>query len=108
MSPPISANSKVFISYSHDSPDHESRVLALSDRLRREGIDAILDQYESQRKRGETARLDLRNTAPVLDPTSLREVSENRAHRQQYPKLLGRSEFAGSHTQSSEPVATNQ
>jgi len=23
----------------------------------------------SQRKRGETARLDLRNTAPVLDPT---------------------------------------
>src|ERR1700679_999348 len=24
----------------------------------------------SQRKRGETARLDLRNTAPVLDPTS--------------------------------------
>ncbi len=26
----------------------------------------------SQRKRGETARLDLRNTAPVLDPTGLR------------------------------------
>ena len=25
----------------------------------------------SQRKRGETARLDLRNTAPVLDPTSV-------------------------------------
>src|SRR5664280_1690381 len=25
----------------------------------------------SQRKRGETARLDLRNTAPVLDPTGL-------------------------------------
>jgi hypothetical protein len=28
----------------------------------------------SQRKRGETARLDLRNTAPVLDPTGLSEV----------------------------------
>jgi hypothetical protein len=26
----------------------------------------------SQRKRGETARLDLRNTAPVLDPTAQR------------------------------------
>src|SRR3954470_6756188 len=25
----------------------------------------------SQRKRGETARLDLRNTAPVLDPTAI-------------------------------------
>src|ERR1017187_10388939 len=25
----------------------------------------------SQRKRGETARLDLRNTAPVLDPTGM-------------------------------------
>ncbi len=52
MSPPISVNPKVFISYSHDSPDHESRVLALSDRLRREGIDAILDQYESFPPRG--------------------------------------------------------
>ena len=31
-----------------------------------------------------------------------------KAHRQQYPKLLGRSEFAGSQARSSEPVATNQ
>jgi tetratricopeptide (TPR) repeat protein len=38
---------KVFISYSHDSPAHEARVLALSNRLRSHGIDAILDQYES-------------------------------------------------------------
>ena len=28
----------------------------------------------SQRKRGETARLDLRNTAPVLDPTGIATV----------------------------------
>ena len=36
----------VFISYSHDSPEHADRVLALSDHLRADGIDCILDQYE--------------------------------------------------------------
>ena len=44
---PESGSPRVLISYSHDSPDHEAKVLALSDRLRSEGIDAILDQYES-------------------------------------------------------------
>jgi predicted RecB family nuclease len=42
MAPP-----KVFISYSHDSPTHEAKVLALANRLRGDGIDAVLDQYES-------------------------------------------------------------
>ncbi|MGE0129980.1 MAG: SUMF1/EgtB/PvdO family nonheme iron enzyme [Blastocatellales bacterium] len=37
---------KVFISYSHDSHEHLDRVLALADRLRAEGIDCNLDQYE--------------------------------------------------------------
>src|SRR6478735_11962344 len=37
---------KVFISYSHDSREHEDQVLALSDRLRADGIDAHIDQYE--------------------------------------------------------------
>jgi hypothetical protein len=37
---------RVFISYSHDSAEHADRVLAFSDRLRRDGIDTILDQYE--------------------------------------------------------------
>ena len=36
---------RVFISYSRESVDQENRVLALSDRLCREGIDAVLDQY---------------------------------------------------------------
>ncbi|HEX3045013.1 MAG TPA: tetratricopeptide repeat protein [Bacillota bacterium] len=40
------SNPKVFISYSHDSPEHANRILALSDRLRTDGIDCILDQYE--------------------------------------------------------------
>lgn len=36
---------RVFIIYSHDSPAHEQRVLALAARLRKDGIDAQLDQY---------------------------------------------------------------
>lgn len=37
---------KVFVSYSHDSQEHKDRVLALSNHLRSEGINCILDQYE--------------------------------------------------------------
>jgi hypothetical protein len=36
---------RVFISYSHDSDEHSDRVLELADRLRGNGIDAIIDQY---------------------------------------------------------------
>jgi tetratricopeptide (TPR) repeat protein len=36
---------KVFISYSHDSDEHMERVLALADRLRSDGVDAMIDQY---------------------------------------------------------------
>lgn len=36
---------KVFISYSHDSPDHQARVLALANRLRDDGVDCVIDQY---------------------------------------------------------------
>jgi tetratricopeptide (TPR) repeat protein len=35
----------VFISYSHDSPEHSERVLALSERLRDDGITTQVDQY---------------------------------------------------------------
>lgn len=37
---------KVFISYSHDSLEHKKWVLDLGIRLRNNGIDAILDQWE--------------------------------------------------------------
>jgi hypothetical protein len=37
---------KAFLSYSHDSKSHKERVLKLADRLRRDGIDVSLDQYE--------------------------------------------------------------
>jgi cold shock CspA family protein len=36
----------VFISYSHDSSEHSNKVLSLADRLRRDGLDCLLDQYE--------------------------------------------------------------
>lgn len=35
----------VFISYSHDTPEHTQRVLQLANALRGQGVDAELDQY---------------------------------------------------------------
>ncbi len=43
---------KVFISYSHDSAEHEQRVLNLANRLRPDGIDAAIDQYETSPREG--------------------------------------------------------
>ncbi|MCU0537361.1 MAG: toll/interleukin-1 receptor domain-containing protein [Hydrococcus sp. Prado102] len=37
---------KVFISYSHDSQTHKDRVLDMANRLRSEGVDCQIDQYE--------------------------------------------------------------
>ncbi len=39
-------NPKVFISYSHDSPEHKQWVSELAALLRRNGVDAILDQWD--------------------------------------------------------------
>jgi hypothetical protein len=41
----MGSNPQVFLSYSHDGPAHRERVLALSERLRADGIDTRLDQY---------------------------------------------------------------
>jgi hypothetical protein len=43
----ISQPPRVFISYSHDSPDHEIRVSRLAGRLREDGIDTEIDQYQN-------------------------------------------------------------
>src|SRR5215469_7563181 len=45
-SSPAPAPIRVFISYSHDSPEHMEKVLEFADRLREDGIDASIDQYE--------------------------------------------------------------
>jgi hypothetical protein len=36
---------RVFISYSHDSPEYMKTVLGLADKLREDGVDASIDQY---------------------------------------------------------------
>ena len=46
------ATDEVFISYSYDSPAHVQRVLDLSNRLRSEGVDCVLDQYEESPAEG--------------------------------------------------------
>ncbi len=50
--PESKKNQNVFISYSHDSDEHKDRVLALSDRLRADGIDCSIDQYETSPPEG--------------------------------------------------------
>jgi hypothetical protein len=42
----------VFISYSHDSPEHSDRVLELSNTLRRMGVNAKLDRYQVRPEHG--------------------------------------------------------
>ena len=37
---------KVFISYSHDSSEHKQWVANLGIRLRQNGVDAVLDQWD--------------------------------------------------------------
>ena len=39
---------KIFISYSHDSPEHSARVLSLAWALRNNGIDVELDQFHNE------------------------------------------------------------
>ena len=41
----MAENLKVFISYSHDSPEHKQWVSELAARLRRHGVDVIFDQW---------------------------------------------------------------
>lgn len=43
---------RVFISYSHDSVSHEKEVLELANRLRDDGVDAWIDQYETSPPQG--------------------------------------------------------
>jgi hypothetical protein len=43
---------RIFVSYSHDSDEHKGRVLRLAERLRKDGLDCHIDQYEVSPKRG--------------------------------------------------------
>jgi hypothetical protein len=46
--PIVRARVRVFLSYSHDGKEHCDRVLALTQQLRRDGIDAELDQFHQE------------------------------------------------------------
>ena len=46
---------RVFISYSHDSQAHADDVLALANRLRADGVDCSVDQYEESPPEGQVA-----------------------------------------------------
>ena len=46
------SNPRIFISYSHDSPEHSNRVLQFSNALRSHGIDAELDRYHVRPPKG--------------------------------------------------------
>jgi hypothetical protein len=90
--PEDKAAPRLFISYSHDSAEHEDRVLALADRLRDDGIDALIDQYETAPPDGwpmwmdrEIQRADF--VAMVCTETYLRRV-EGRNKRTTDPGMF--------------------
>lgn len=41
----MQSHPKIFVSYSHDTPEHRVRVLELAERLRRDGFETMIDQY---------------------------------------------------------------
>jgi hypothetical protein len=43
---PLSKPPRLFISCSHDSRAHEDRILALANRLRKDGFDPRIDQFD--------------------------------------------------------------
>ncbi len=61
-------NPKVFISYSHDSRAQKERVLDLSNRLRQDGVDATIDEYEQFPEEGWPVWMErqIRESAYVL------------------------------------------
>lgn len=80
-------NEEVFISYSHDSIEHVQLVLELSNRLRSEGVDCILDQYETSPPEGWPRWMDkrIRDSKYVVlictEPYFLRVMGEEREDR---------------------------
>src|SRR3954447_21067182 len=48
----LNAGVTVFISYSHDTPAHSAQVMAFADRLKGEGANVLLDQYDPDPSQG--------------------------------------------------------
>lgn len=64
----MAGSGEIFISYSHDDAEHIQRVLELSNKLRAEGIDCVLDQYETSPSEGWPRWMDkkIRDASYVL------------------------------------------
>jgi hypothetical protein len=75
---------KVFISYSYDTEEHMDRVLALADRLREDGIDCNIDQYEQSPAHGWSRwRLDeIENSDFVLMVCTLQYIRRFRGNKE--------------------------
>jgi hypothetical protein len=61
-SPSVPADPRVFISYSRDTPEHIERVLKFAEQLRKDGINANLDEYAGVPREGWTVRRDTRDS----------------------------------------------
>ena len=62
----------MFISYSHDSLEHKKWTLELAIRLRNNGIDAIIDQFELAKHK---------KTARIKELSILRTIGSQKAWR---------------------------
>jgi hypothetical protein len=76
---------EVFISYSWDSEEHIKSVLALSNRLRSDGIDCVLDQYEVSPPEGWPRWMDRKITSASLVITVCTENYNNRVMGKEAP-----------------------
>ena len=66
---------RLFISYSHDSREHQDRVRALADRLRADGVDAVIDQYDTAPPDGWPIWMDLHGEQPTAEqPAEIRNI----------------------------------
>jgi hypothetical protein len=82
---------EVFISYSHDSVEHVERVLQLSNRLRSEGVDCALDQYEESPPEGWPRWMDkkIRDAQYVLLVCKESPTSRGSGVRRKRERVLG-------------------
>jgi tetratricopeptide (TPR) repeat protein len=76
---------KVFISYSHDSPRHDRQVFELAGRLRSEGIDCIIDQYEPAPASGWPLWMEEQITVADYVLMVCTETYNKRVHRKDEP-----------------------
>src|SRR6516164_11453529 len=76
---------QVFISCSHDSAEHRDRVLELADRLRADGIGAVIDQYVQSPPEGWPAWCEAEIRKAAFVPIMCTETYLRRVDREEEP-----------------------